>query len=135
MSNGFIITSVEKINWDEANYNWDSFYSDQYYAQYLLDTFNITIPSPPNAVLWDHAILLTISFPDKGGGPGTYDKGKKKKHKKKIKLIFMIDNMESVFEKEKNDEVKVEFKNKIENLLTEKFNQKVVLEDVQIIHR
>ena len=59
----------------------------------------------------------------------------KKKRKKKIKLIFMIYNLESVFEKDKNNQVKVEFKNQIENQLTEQFGQKVILEDVQIIHR
>ena len=50
-----------------------------------------------------------------------------------ILLIFILQIFE--FEKTKNNTVKVEFKDHVENLLTEKFNQKILLEDVQIIHR
>lgn len=134
---GFFLNSIEKINWNEANYNWNTFYADQYYAAYIYEEFGITIPNPPNAVLWNHAVLLNITFIEGNAPPDSYDQGKKKKKllKKKIKLIFMVDDMESVFEKEKNDEVKVEFKNKVENILTEKFGQKIILENVQIIHR
>jgi hypothetical protein len=46
----------------------------------------------------------------------------------------MMENKEEIFEKEKKT-VKVEFKHYVENVLTEKFGQKVILEDVQIIHR
>ena len=41
----------------------------------------------------------------------------------------------TVKRKEKNTQVKVEFKQNVENILTEKFGQKIILEDVQIIHR
>jgi hypothetical protein len=58
-----------------------------------------------------------------------------KDKRKKIKLIFMIDDLEKVFEKDKNNQVKVEFKNQVENQLSEQFKQKIILEDVQIIHR
>jgi hypothetical protein len=47
----------------------------------------------------------------------------------------MIDDLTKVIEKEKNNLVKAEFKDKVENILTEKLGQKVVLENVQIIHR
>ena len=129
----FFLVSIEEINWDEANDTWDKVYADSYYATYLQDEYGIIVP-PPYEVLWDHAITLQITI-SVGGKPGedTYlHKGKKKK---KIKLIFMIDNLEKVFEKDKNDEVKVEFKNQVENQLSEQFGQKVILEDVQIIHR
>ena len=130
-----IITGVTDITWDQATDNWDSFYADQYYAQYILDEFGIEVP-PPYGVLWDHAVELTISFPDTGGAFNpviTWSKPGEKK-KKKVKLIFIIDDLEKVFEKDKNNTIKVEFKDKVENILTEKFNQKVILEDVQIIH-
>lgn len=132
--NTWLVTSVTEINWDEANYNWDTFYADQYYASYIEAEFGIAIPGPPYGVLWDHAIALTIAFPS-GYDYQDQQLGKKEKKKKKIKLIFMIDDLEKVFEKEKNTQVKVEFKQNVENILTEKFGQKVILEDVQIIHR
>jgi len=130
----FIIGTVEQVNWDEANANWDTYYADEYYAKYLKAEFNVDIQGPPYEVLWDHAVLLTVGF------PSSFDyqsdqKDRKEKKKKKIKLIFMIDSLEKVFEKDKNDQVKVEFKNQVENQLSEQFGQKVILEDVQIIHR
>ena len=50
-----------------------------------------------------------------------------------VLYIVFVDKV--VFEKDKNDEIKVEFKNQVENQLSEQFGQKVILEDVQIIHR
>jgi hypothetical protein len=132
--NTWLVTSVTEINWDEANYNWDTFYADQYYASYIEAEFGIAVPGPPYGVLWDHAISLTIAFPS-GYDYQDQQLGKKEKKRKKIKLIFMIDDLEKVFEKEKNTQVKVEFKQNVENILTEKFGQKIILEDVQIIHR
>jgi hypothetical protein len=126
-----VITQVELINWEQANVNWDSFYGDNAYASYLYEAFNLEIP-PPFAVLWDHAVILTIAF------PSDYDyqdqQSGHKKRKKKIKLIFMIDDLTKVIEKEKNNQVKTEFKDKVENILTEKIGQKIILENVQIIH-
>jgi hypothetical protein len=129
----FIIGQVEQINWDEANVNWDSFYADEYYSKYLKSEFGIDIPGPPYEVLWDHAVILTIGFPS--GYDYQDQQTDKKIQKKKIKLIFMIDDLTKVFEKDKNDQVKVDFKNQVENQLSEQFGQKVILEDVQIIHR
>jgi hypothetical protein len=131
--NTFIVGEIEYVNWDEANYNWDTFYADDYYAQYIQAEFGIELPGPPYEVLWDHAVVLTIGFPS-GFDYQDQQLGREKK-KKKIKLIFMIDNMEKVFEKDKNNKVRVEFKNQVENQLSEQFGQKVILEDVQIIHR
>jgi len=126
-----VITQVELINWEQADVNWDSFYGDNAYASYLYEAFNLEIP-PPFAVLWDHAVILTIAF------PSDYDyqdqQSGRKKRKKKIKLIFMIDDLTKVIEKEKNNQVKTEFKDKVENILTEKIGQKIILENVQIIH-
>ena len=126
-----VITGVTDITWDKATANWDTFYADAYYAQYIQDQFNITVP-PPYGILWDHALILTIQV-DTGGKPGD-DEFLHKKRKKKIKLIFMMEDKQSVFEKDKKT-VKVEFKHNVENILTEKFGKKVILEDVQIIHR
>ena len=128
----FIVGEVNDILWDQANENWDTFYADTYYSQYLQAEYGITIPSPPDAILWDHAVILTIGFPS-GYDYQDQQAGKKKK-KKKIKLIFMMENIETVFEKE-TKQVKVSFKEQVENVLTEKFGKKVILEDVQIIHR
>lgn len=126
---------VSDINWDQATQNWDTFYADQYYAQYILETYGVTVP-PPYGVLWDHAVEVTVVFADGAAAdPIEVQNINKKSEKKKIKLIFMIDDIEKVFEKSKNNTVKVEFKDHVENLLTEKFNQKILLEDVQIIHR
>lgn len=126
---------VSNINWDQATQNWDTFYADQYYAQYILETYGVTVP-PPYGVLWDHAVEVTVVFADSAAAdPIEVQNINKKSKKKKIKLIFMIDDVEKIFEKSKNNTVKVEFKDHVENLLTEKFNQKIILEDVQIIHR
>lgn len=129
----FIVGEVNNITWDNATENWDTFYADTYYSQYIQAEYNITIPSPPDAILWDHAVVLTIGFPS-GYDYQDQQEERKKKKKKKIKLIFMMENVETVFEKE-TKQVKVEFKENVENILTEKFGKKVILEDVQIIHR
>ena len=84
--NTWLVTSVTEINWDEANYNWDTFYADQYYASYIEAEFGVTVPGPPYEVLWDHAIALTIVFPS-GYDYQDQQLGKKEKKKKKIKLI------------------------------------------------
>jgi hypothetical protein len=125
---------INNINWDQANQNWDTFYANTDYAQYILETYGITVP-PPYGVLWDHAVEVTVVFAGASADPTDFQNVNKKHEKKKIKLIFMIDDIEKVFEKTKNNTVKIEFKDHIENLLTEKFNQKILLEDVQIIHR
>jgi hypothetical protein len=129
----FIIGTVEQVNWDEANVNWDTYYADEYYSKYLKSEFGVDIPGPPYEVLWDHAVLLTIGFPSSFDHQDQQTGEKKKR--KQIKLIFMIDNIEKVFEKDKNNQIKVEFKNQVENQLSEQFGQQVILEDVQIIHR
>jgi len=127
---------VNNITWDQAHQNWDTFYANSDYAQYILETYGITVP-PPYGVLWDHAVEVTVVFTGLGASadPTEFQNINKKSEKRKIKLIFMIDDIEKVFEKTKNNTVKVEFKDHVENLLTEKFNQKILLEDVQIIHR
>lgn len=130
----FVVDTVTKINWDEANQGtWEEFYSDQYYAKYLKAVYYIDIPGPPYKILWDHAVVLTIGFPS--GFSYIDQQTGKKKLKKKIKILFIMDDLTKVFEKEKNDTVSVQFKNEVENELTERFGQKVILEDVQIIHR
>ena len=130
----FVVDSVTKINWDEANQGtWGEFYGDQYYAKYLKAVYYIDIPGPPYKVLWDHAVVLTIGFPS--GFSYIDQQTGKKKLKNKIKILFIMDDLTKVFEKEKNDTVSVQFKNEVENELTERFGQKVILEDVQIIHR
>ena len=127
-----VITQGEFINWDEAEVNWDSFFGDNFYAAYLYEAFDIEIP-PPYAVLWDHAVILTVVFPS---GYDTADQQTDHENRKrKIKIIFMMDDLTKVIEKEKNNQVKAEFKDKVKNILSEKLNQKVILENVQIIHR
>jgi hypothetical protein len=127
-----IVTGITDITWDQATENWDTFYANDIYAQYILEEFGITVP-PPYGILWDHAVIVTIQI-DEGGKPGDDEFLHKKKKKKKIKLIFMMENIETVFEKE-TKQVKIKFKEQVENVLTEKFGKKVILEDVQIIHR
>jgi hypothetical protein len=122
------ILGITNITWDQATVNWDAFYADQYYAQYILDEFGVEVP-PPFGILWDHALVLTLEL---GGKPGS-DEWLHKTKKKKVKLIFMMEDRQSVFEKEKK-QVKVEFKHQIENVLSQQFGQKVELKDVQIIH-
>jgi hypothetical protein len=136
--NDFFITNIEDVTWDAADFNWDNFYADKYYSYYIYETFGVNVPAP-YGVLWDHAVILTVVLPGSNGSIVTSKRKKRKtdkKEKEKIRLIFMVDDFADVFEKEKNNEVKVKmkFKEKVENILTERFNQQVILEDVQIIH-
>jgi hypothetical protein len=131
----FTIDSITKINWDEATSPWDAFYGSEYYAKYLKAVYFIDIPGPPYKILWDHAVIVTVGFPSQGGGSYIDQQTGKKKYKKTIKILFIMDDLTKVFEKEKNDQVTVEFRNQVENELTERLGQKVILEDVQIIHR
>lgn len=126
-----VITQVEYINWEQADVNWDSFTGDEVYSSYLYEAFGIESP-PPFFVLWDHAVILTIAFPS--GYDYQDQQTGRKECKKKIKIIFMIDDLTKIIEKEKDNQVKVEFKDKVENILTEKLGHKVILENVQIIH-
>jgi hypothetical protein len=134
------VLSEEWLNWDTANYNWDCFYADQYYADYILKTYNVTIPGPPYGVTWDYAIQLEIELLG-GDGPDTTVRKKKRKKTKdepksedRIRLIFITNNALEVCEKIKNNDTKVQVLGEIENILTEKFNQTVKIKDVQIIH-
>ncbi len=90
-----IIKDITDITWDQATENWDTFYADQYYSQYILETYGIEVP-PPYGILWDHALILTIEL---GGKPGD-DQYLHKTKKKKVKLIFMMEDRQSVFDKD-----------------------------------
>jgi len=129
----FVVTAITQANWDRAEVKWDKYYSDFYYARYLEKEFNTKIPGPPYKVLWNHAIILSIAF------PSDYDyqdqQKERQKSKKKVKVIFMAEDLTKVIDKEKNNMIKAEFKDKVENILTEKMGQKVILEDVHIIYR
>jgi hypothetical protein len=143
--------TVTDITWDQATQNWDTFYADQLYADYILETYGITVP-PPYGVLWDHAVLVQGEFVvvEEGAAaePQNFydpvqeiyddinqDNYNKEIKGKRIKLIFIMDDKEQIFEGSQNKKIKVEFKEKLETLVGQKLNRKIELKDVQIIQR
>lgn len=135
----YSVLSEEWFNWDTLDYNWDCFYADQYYANFILETYGVTIPGPPFGVTWDYALELEIEL--LGGGYDDFNQEQKlrqtkdkSKQEKTIRLIFITDNISETFEKIKNEDTKIQVLGEIENILTEKFNQIVKVKNVQIIH-
>lgn len=137
--------------WDQTPVTWDNFYADANYAQYILENYGITVP-PPYGVLWDHALLVQGEFVviEEGAAaePQNFydpvqeiyddinqDNYNKEIKGKRIKLIFIMDDKEQIFEGSQNKKIKVEFKEKLETLVGQKLNRKIELKDVQIIQR
>lgn len=125
------MTTITKIAWDNAHYLWDDFKLGSDYAQYLLDQYGITVEAT-GRVRWDKVFTVEVVIEVVGGGGGIIDE-EHKKEKRKIKLIFICGEIDSVIEKEVNDNISTQLLSDIRNKVQEITKTQVILNDVQII--
>ena len=125
-------TQVTEISWNSAHYKWNDFKLDANYTQYLLDTYGIIVVD--NKVIWGKVFTVeVVVVPQGGAGEDAGLGGKKKKKPKRIKLIFIMDDLYVKQEKEIKDIIAPKIISDIENNLTEQLGTKITLKDVQII--
>lgn len=124
---------THEIKWGKARYKWNDFKLDSVYQQYLLDTYGITVENAK--VIWGKVFTVEIVVVPQGGAGEDYGVGGKKEEKKKkrIKLIFIMGDVEKVLEKEVSDLVAPEIISDIKNKIQEQTGTKISLSDVQII--
>lgn len=125
-----------QISWDKANYLWSDFQFGSLYAQYLLETYGITVEASGREI-WNHVLSIeVIVSPVIFGGAGDSTLGiggRKKKVKNKIKLIFIMGEVRKDEIKEVNDTVSAKLVSDIQNKIEEQLKTKISLSDVQII--
>ena len=128
--------TVNKIQWESANYLWDDFKVGNDYAQYLLDEFGIVV-EVTGRVLWDKVFTVEVVVePVKKGGGRPYDPEEdRKKEKRKIKLIFICGDNKGMIEKQVNKDISTQLLSDIRNKIEEITRAQIVLKDVQIIER
>ena len=120
----------QKITWDKAHYLWNDFKLGTEYQKYLFDVYGITVENG-GRVIWNH-VFNVVEVTIGGGGISTQIGGKPKKVRKKIKLIFImgdIQNTQTKTPKELSPAVVTDIQNHIE----EQMQTKITLSDVQII--
>ena len=98
---------THEIKWGKARYKWNDFKLDSVYQQYLLETYGITVEDAK--VIWGKVFTVEIVVvPQGGAGEDTGIGGKKEKKKpKRIKLIFIMDDLYVKQEKELKELIKV----------------------------
>ena len=120
----------QKITWDKAHYLWNDFKLGTEYQKYLFDVYGITVENG-GRVIWNH-VFNVVEVTIGGGGISTQIGGKPKKVRKKIKLIFImgdIQNTQTKMPKELSPAVVTDIQNHIE----EQIQTKITLSDVQVI--
>ena len=120
----------QKITWGNAHYLWNDFKLGTEYQKYLFDVYGITVENG-GRVIWNHVFnVVEVTI----GGAPLYDGviGGKTKVQKKIKLIFImgdIQNTQTKMPRELSPAVVTDIQNHIE----EQFQTKITLSDVKII--
>ena len=120
----------QKITWDKAHYLWNDFKLGTEYQKYLFDVYGITVENG-GRVIWNH-VFNVVEVIIQQGGTTPQVGGKSKKVRKKIKLIFImgdIQNTQTKMPKELSPAVVTDIQNHIE----EQMQTKITLSDVQII--
>ena len=123
-----------QITWDQANNLWDDYKLGDLYTQYLLDTYGITVESG-GRVIWDHVLNVIEVTISQGGAPlqdGVIG-GKTKIPRKKIKLIFIMGDVQITQTKEVKDIIAPQIVSDIQNKISEQLKTQISLKDVQII--
>lgn len=122
----------QKITWDKAHYQWDDFKLGTEYQQYLLDVYGITVENG-GRVIWNHVFNVIEVVIGGGGAPqqGVVG-GKAKKVRKKIKLIFIMGDIQNTQIKEVQD-ISPAVVTDIQNKIEEQLKTKITLSDVQVI--
>ena len=121
-----------QIPWDHAHNKWDDFKLGDLYTQYLLDTYGITVEAG-GRVIWNHVLNVIEVVVTQGGGPPSQIGGKKKKSRRKIKLIFIMGDVQITQTKEVKDIIAPQIVSDIRNKLSEQLKTQISLKDVQII--
>jgi hypothetical protein len=93
--------TATQITWDQSHNLWNDFKLGDLYTQYLFDTYGITVEAG-GRVIWNH-VLNIIEVTVQQGGAQLQDGvigGKNKVARKKIKLIFIMGDMQTTQTKE-----------------------------------
>lgn len=129
------MATATQIKWEDAHYKWSDFKLGDAYTRYIQETYGITVESG-GRVIWDHVLKVVevvITVPG-GAGPdqGPIGKGKKKS-KRTIKLIFIMDGMDKTEEKAVKDLVPPKVVIDLQEKIEEELKTKISLSNVQII--
>ena len=124
---------ANQLKWDQVHYKWNDIKFDAAYQQYLLETYGIT--SIDGRVLWGYVIEVTVvpgpTVQLNGGPTEDYHRTKQRK---KIKLIFIMEDLRKEEVKKPTDKkIKVRYLDNIKNHIEEQLDTKIILKDVQII--
>jgi len=121
-----------QIKWNEAHNLWNDYKLGDLYTKYLLDTYGITVEAG-GRVIWDHVLnVIEVVVTQGGGTPGQIG-GKKKTARNKIKLIFIMGDVQTIQTKEVKDIIAPQIVSDIQNKLSEQLKTQISLSDVQII--
>ena len=125
-----------QIKWEQAHNLWNNYKLGDLYTQYLLETYGITVEAG-GRVIWNrvlNVIEVIITIPGGAGEDYGLPGGKKKKKtKRRIKLIFIIDDYRKEQVKEVNEDISAKVISDIQNKIEEQIGTKISLSDVQII--
>ena len=120
----------QKITWGNAHYLWNDFKLGTEYQQYLFDVYGITVENG-GRVIWNH-VFNVVEVTLGGMAPQGVIGGKGKKVRKKIKLIFIMGDIQNTQTKMPSD-LSPAVVTDIQNHIEEQFQTKITLSDVQII--
>jgi hypothetical protein len=123
-----------QITWDKAHNLWDDYKLGDLYTQYLFDTYGITVEAGGRAI-WNHVLNVIEVTISPGGAPlqdGVIG-GKNKVARNKIKLIFIMGDVQTIQTKEVKDIIAPQIVSDIRNKLSEQLKTQISLKDVQII--
>jgi len=123
-----------QIKWNEAHNLWNNYKLGDLYTKYLLDTYGITVEAG-GRVIWDHVLNVIEVTISQGGAPlqdGVIG-GKNKVARNKIKLIFIMGDVQTTQTKEVKDIIAPQIVSDIRNKLSEQLKTQISLSDVQII--
>jgi lysozyme family protein len=123
-----------QIKWGQAHNLWNDFKLGDLYTQYLFDTYDITVEAG-GRVIWNHVLNIIEVTISQGGAPlqdGVIG-GKTKVARKKIKLIFIMGDVQITQTKEVKDIIAPQIVSDIQNKISEQLKTQISLSDVQII--
>jgi hypothetical protein len=126
--------TATQITWDQSHNLWNDFKLGDLYTQYLFDTYGITVEAG-GRVIWNHVLNIIEVTVQQGGAPlqdGVIG-GKNKVARKKIKLIFIMGDMQTTQTKEIKHIIAPQIVSDIQNKISEQLQTKISLSDVQII--
>jgi len=122
----------QKITWDQAHYLWNDFKLGTEYQQYLFDVYGITVENG-GRVIWNHVFnVVEVTIQPGGAAPQQGVIGGKTKVRKKIKLIFIMGDIQNTQTKEVKN-ISPAVVTDIQNHLQEQLKTKITLSDVQVI--